>query len=447
MHYNRRLTGAMAGALTFATLTQVAWADDSHGFIEDSSLTLNTRTWFSKEMASKNNLYRYNTKDGPQTSHSRTAWVEGLKLDFRSGYTTGAVGVGTDISVYSAIALDRSTAKAAGGSNRMLVNKDGSVVDDWSKLGIAALKLRFADTQLKVGRQQVDTPMMSYFDLRALPSSFDGASLENTSISGLTLKAGYFDHTSARAAAGTEELGLQWASRAVTPDWNGYVGGDYKFGDDWRATAYVSRLEDVWNRQYLGLAKQLKWGDLTTRVRLDAYNTASEGQELAGNISQQAYGLTVTPTWGADTLKFGLQKIVGNEWFDYVRDSDAMSLPNKMGSYFNGPNETSFQVAYTRDWAAFMPGLTSLLWYIRGWGIDGTDYKGGANGAYTLATSQDDESHYEVGAYLIYAFQSSKFKGASLAVGSNWLRTNSTTQIEGNVEEARVVLNVPLRIF
>ena len=446
MHCIRTLTGAIAGALTFATLIPVAWAED-HGFIEDSSLTLNTRTWFSKEMASKNSLYRYNTPDGPQTSHSRTAWVEGLKLDFRSGFTQTPIGVGMDLSVYSAIALERSTAKAAGGSNRLLVNKDGSVVDDWSKLGIAALKLRLADTQVKIGRQQVETPMMSFLDLRALPASFDGASLENTSVKGLTLKAGYFDHTSPRAAAGTEDLGLQWATRTVTPDWNGYVGGDYKFGTDWRASAYVSRLEDVWDRQYLGLATQAQWGALTTRIRLDAYNTDSQGRELAGNISQQAYGLTVTPIWGPNTLKFGLQKIVGNEWFDYVRDSNAMSLPNTMGSYFNGPNETSFQVAYTRDWAAFMPGLSSLVWYIRGWGIDGTDYKGGANGAYTLATTQDNESHYEVGAYLMYAFQSSRFKGASLAVGSNWLRTNSKTQIEGNVEEARVVLNVPFRIF
>lgn len=446
MHYNRTLTGALAGVLTFATLTPLAWADGPHGFIEDSSLTLNTRTWFSKEIASKTNLYRYTTQDGPQTSHSRTAFVEGLKLDFRSGYTDTRVGVGADLSVYSAVALDRSTAKAAGGSNRLLVNKDGSVVDDWSKLGIAALKLRFADTQLKIGRQQVDTPMMSYFDLRALPASFDGASLENTSLSGLTVKAGYFDHTSPRAAAGTEDLNLQWATRTVNPDWNGYVGGDYTFGKSWRMSGYVSRLENVWDRQYLGVAKQLQWGELTTRIRVDAYNTDAQGQKLAGNISQQAYGLTVTPTWGAETVKFGLQKIVGNEWFDYVRDSNAMTLPNAMGSYFNGPNETSFQIAYTRDWAAFMPGLTSLLWYIRGWGIDGTDYKGGANGAYTLATSQDDASHYEVGAYLIYALQSSRFKGTTLAAGSNWLRSHNN-QIEGNVEEARVVLNVPLRIF
>lgn len=447
MHYKRSITGAMAGAFTFATLAPLAWADDSNGFIEGSSLTLNTRTWFSKEMASKNKLYPYTTKDGAQASHSRTAPVEGLKLDFRSGFTDTTVGVGLDVSVYSAIALDHSAAKAAGGSNRMLVNQDGSVVDDWSKLGIAALKLRVADTQVKVGRQQVDTPMMSFFDLRALPASFDGASLENTSFKGLTLKAGYFDHTSPRAGAGTEDLNLQWASRTVNPAWNGYAGADYTFGDHWRASGYASRLQDVWNRQYLGLAKQLQWGGLTTRVRIDAYNTQSEGRKLAGNISQQAYGLTITPSWGAETVKFGLQKIVGDEWFDYVRDSNAMALPNTMGSYFNGPNETSFQIAYTRDWAAFMPGLTSLLWYIRGWGIDGTHYDGGANGAYTLAASQDNESHYEWGAYLIYAFQSHRFKGASLAVGSNWLRTKSTTQIEGNVEEARVVLNVPFRIF
>lgn len=444
MHSTRRFAGTFAGVLACIAFTQPVNAEE--GFIEGSSLTLNTRHWFSKEMASKSNLFRYTTEDGPQTSHSRSAWVQALKLEYRSGFTDTPVGVGLDLSTYTAIALDHSTAKAAGGSNRMLVNADGDVVDDWSKLGIAALKLRFADTEVKLGRHQVDTPMMSYFDLRALPASFDGASLQNTSIEGLTIKAGYFDHTSPRAAAGTEELALQWASRAVTPDFNAYVGGDYTFGDGWRTSAYVSRLEDVWNRQYLGLAKQLKWGDLTTQIRIDAYNTDSQGRELAGKIEQQAYGLTVTPTYGANTVKFGLQKIVGDEWFDYVRDSNAMSLPNAMGSYFNGPNETSFQVAYTRDWGNLVPGLKSLLWYVRGWGIDGTGYDGGPNGAYTLSPTQDDTSHYEVGAYLLYTLQSGQLKGASLAAGSNWLRTNDN-QIEGNVEEARVVINVPFHIF
>ena len=139
--------------------------------------------------------------------------------------------------------------------------------------------------------------------------------------------------------------------------------------------------------------------------------------------------------------------MVGDEDFDYVGESNAISLPNTMLSYYNGPNERSFQVKYTTDFSAYgVPGLKTILWYIKGWNIDGTDYDGGRNAAYSWASSQDGESHYEVGAFLNYVVQSGRLKNLSILTGNAWHRA-SRNQIEGNLEEFRLIVNLPVKLF
>jgi len=417
------------------------------GFIEDSSLILNTRQWYSHEIGRKDTYYQAQTSEGRRAVRDRTAWLEGFKLDYSSGFTQGMVGFGLDLSMYSAVALERSKLATAGGSNRLLVDKDGDVVDDWSKVGVAALKFKVFDTVLKVGRHQVKTPVMSYSDSRTLPSSYDGVSLESHDIEGLTIKSGYFDKATPRTGAGSQDLSPSFGSRRVTSDWVAYAGADYLAKSGWRASVYASRFEDIWDREYVGLGQPFNWNGITTDVQFDFYNTQSSGREVAGRIDQQAYGLSVSPKYKNHTLKFGLQQIKGDEFFDYVAESNAINLPNTQLSFYNGPNERSFQIHYTNDFAAYgLPGFKTMLWYIKGWGIDGTHYDGGTNGIYSSVLKQSDESHYEVGTFVNYVVQSGDLKGVSLLSGYAWHRA-SEYQAEGNVEEFRLIVNVPFKIL
>lgn len=417
------------------------------GFIEDSSLTLNTRQWYSKEMAGKGARFTAQTAQGPRSVSDRTAWLQGFKLDYVSGFTQGQVGFGLDLSAYSAVALERGKLATAGGSNRLLVDKDGGVVDDWSKLGVAALKFKVADTVLKIGRHQVKTPVMNYADTRTLPASYDGVSLESHDIEGLTIKSGYFDKGTPRTGSRSQDLRPSFGSRLVTSDWVAYVGADYVARSGWRASAYTSRFENIWDREYAGLGDKFHWKALTTDVQFDFYNTQSSGSEVAGRIDQQAYGLSITPSYKNHTLKFGLQQIKGNEYFDYVAESNAENLPNTLLSYYNGPNERSIQVNYTNDFAAYgVPGFKTMLWFAKGWGIDGTHYDGGPNGIYASVLKQSGESHHEVGTYVSYTVQSGNFKGANLLSGYSWHRA-SANQLEGNLDEFRLIVNVPFKIF
>lgn len=298
------------GSLAAAVCTSQA-QDQDQGFLQDSSLTLNTRQWYSYEVGHKATYFKLQEPDGVRKLRDRTAWLEGIRLDFVSGFTEGPVKFGLDLSTFSAVALERSRKAVAGGSNRMLVNQDGDVVDDWSKLGIAALKFKVADTLLKVGRHQVRTPMMSYTDTRTLPSSFNGLSLESHDVEGLTIKSGYFDKGSPRTGAGSQDLSPTFGSILVTSDFNAYAGADYISSAGWRSSAYVSRFDDIWDREYLSLGAKSSWGPLNVDVQLDAYNTQSSGREIAGNIDQQAYGLSITPQWRNHSLKIGVQQIRG----------------------------------------------------------------------------------------------------------------------------------------
>lgn len=434
------------GTLAAAVLTSNVHAQEQ-GFLDDSSLTLNTRQWYSHEVGHKATYFKLQTPDGVRMLRDRTAWLEGFRLDFVSGFTQGPVKYGLDLSTFSAVALERSRIAAAGGSNRLLVDKDGDVVDDWSKLGIAALKFKVADTLLKVGRQQVRTPMMSYTDTRTLPSTFNGVSLESHDVEGLTIKSGYFDKGSPRTGAGSQDLSPTYGSPLVTSDFNAYAGADYVSSAGWRSSAYVSRFDDIWDREYLGLGTKTNWGSVNVDVQLDAYNTQSSGREIGGRIDQQAYGLTITPQWRNHSLKIGLQQIKGDEYFDYPFESNAISLPNTMMSFFNGPNERSIGVFYNNDWVAYgLPGLKTTLWYIKGMGIDGSHYDGGPNGIYNSVLKQRGESHYEVGGNASYTVQSGTFKNISLITSYSSHRA-SEYQLEGNLDEFRLIVNVPIKVF
>lgn len=219
-----RSTQVAVGLSAVFFLTPTPTKAQEAGFIEDSSLTLNTRQWYSHEIARKANYYNAQTADGVRKVHDRTAWLQGFKLDYVSGFTQGMIGFGLDLSLYSAVSLERSKLATAGGSNRLLADKDGNVVDDWTKAGVAALKFKVADTVVKVGRHQVKTPVMNYSDTRTLPASYDGASLESHDIEGLTIKSGYFNKGTPRTGAGSQDLSPTFGSRLVTSDWIAYAG-------------------------------------------------------------------------------------------------------------------------------------------------------------------------------------------------------------------------------
>ncbi|UUC51348.1 OprD family porin [Pseudomonas citronellolis] len=421
------------------------------GFIEGQKLTLSTRNFFSREQMHDSFGFRIPKEGGSEFTHSRRAWVQGSILQYSSGYTQGTVGFGLDVAGFNAINLERGKGVIGGGGNRTLAHSDGEAVDEWSKLGIANLRLRVSNTELKAGRFQVETPVFNSIDNRALPSSFNGVGLLSEELAGLSLQAGSFTRASPRTGAGDEDFTTEYGTRQVKGDRYSYLGGTYKVADNLSVSAYGGHFEDVWNQYYLGLSHDL--GDaqsLALNTSFNLYSTRDTGNREAGYIDNDTWSLAFTLSHGAHSLMLGWQQVDGNEYFDYVHETSAIYLANSLLSDYNGPNEKSVQLRYGTDFAPYgVPGLSTAVWYAKGWDIDGTHYDGDRNGAYgnyAEVRGQDGEKHHELGLMGTYVVQDGPLKRSKFRL-MYMKHLASQNQVDGSVDEVRLVSTFPFDLL
>ncbi len=423
----------------------------ARGFIEGQQLTFSTRNFAAREQM-KDSFHFNIKKDGyTEPTHSRYTWTQGSQLKYSSGYTQGTIGVGLEAAAFNEIALERGHGAIAGGGTRTLTDSDGDAVGQWSKMGLANLKLRASNTELRAGRQQVETPVFNINDNRALPSSFDGVSLLSEELEGLQLQGGSFTRASPRTGSGNERLTSEYGAQGFHGDRFSYAGGSYQALRNLKLTAYAGNFEDVWNQYYFGASHDL--GDpetLALNTSLNYYSTHDSGDRKAGYIDNDAYSLGFTLTHGAHAVLLGWQQIRGDEYFDYVHETAAIYLANSLLSDYNGPNEKSLQLRYSTDWAGFgVPGLTSMIWYAKGWGIDGTHYDGDRNGAYgnyDEVRNQDGEKHHELGLSGGYTLQGGPLKQSSFRL-TYMKHLASQNQVDGSVNEIRLVSNFPFNLL
>ncbi len=269
------------------------------GLFEGQSLTLTTRNFYSRENMKDSFTFRIpKAGGGSQRIHQRNAWVQGTVLKYSSGYTQGSIGFGFDVAAFNEIALERGKGRIGGGGNRTLANSDGEAIGEWSKLGVANIRLRASNTEFKAGRFLVNTPVFSYIDNRALPSSFTGFAVTSEELDNLSLQAGSFRKVSPRTGSGDEDMTTEYGTRQVKGDRLNYLGGNYKPLDGLEISLYGSHFQDVWNQYYLGVTHDI--GDLENGIALrTAFNGYHTGDTevipgLAERWDVSADGLSYT---------------------------------------------------------------------------------------------------------------------------------------------------------
>lgn len=153
-------------------------------------------------------------------------------------------------------------------------------------LGVANIRLRASNTEFKAGRFLVNTPVFSYIDNRALPSSFTGFAVTSEELDNLSLQAGSFRKVSPRTGSGDEDMTTEYGTRQVKGDRLNYLGGNYKPLDGLEISLYGSHFQDVWNQYYLGVTHDI--GDLENGIALrtafNGYHTGDTGAREAGYI-------------------------------------------------------------------------------------------------------------------------------------------------------------------
>ncbi|WP_339528952.1 OprD family porin [Pseudomonas mucidolens] len=432
------------------TLASANAQSGANGFIEDFSLGGQTRNWYSNEQKYRGGSFSYQKHGQTVTDRRRENWVQGTIINATSGFTQGTVGVSTEVAVYNALVLDRSKRDIKGGSNRTLADSNGDAVDQWSKLGLANVKFRVSNTTLTAGRQNFSSGIVDTIGNRALPSSFQGVSIDSQEFSNLSFQGGIFDRVSPRTEQSLSKFRTEYGNGAETD--KVYTAGlNYQPFKSLKTSFFGANVKDFWNQYYFGATHQL--GDsqeLALTTGFNYYKTVDEGKKLMGEIDNDTFSLSLGLAHQAHSLTFSYQAVNGNEYFDYLHETNGIYLANSLTSDFNGPNEKSFQVAYAINMAEYgVPGLKFNIYSARGWGIDGTHYTGNggrAQFAYDGIQSQDGEKHQEYGVGAGYAVQSGPLK--ETAIRATYVEhRGSANQSDGSIKEFRLVTTIPFNIL
>ena len=405
----------------------------SQGFIKDSHLELMFRNYSDV----------LDAKEGPH----RHAWIQALMANYESGYTQGPIGFGVDASVYAALKLDGG----AGAGNMVHVAKGGGGSNQlaWAYPGIYDVKARISNTVVKYGLQIVDNPFMEPHDNRALPPTFLGATIVSNEFKNVMLEGGSFTKTDARGRSTLINLTSQYGGTRI--DRLSYVGGTWDYLPTGSVALYANQAENVWNqyyasvRQSFGSPSSVKWTGFG-----NVYSTHDTGDARQGYINNNAYSLSLAAQHGPHELLLGFQQVLGDQFFDYLNETNGIFLTNSMDVDYNAPHEKSLQLRYTfygKDGG--LPGFKAMVWGLTGWGADGS--VGAANdpshsGIYWKDGQPVQGRHHEFGFIPSYTIQSGRFKDTKITFIAMW-HVGSAHYSDSTNQEYRLVVNLPVTVF
>lgn len=393
------------------------------------------------------NDYRH---DAQRDKSYQQEWAQGFIGRFSSGFTPGTVGFGVDAHGFLGLRLD--SGRGTSGTGLLPLDSDGRAEPDYSSAGMA-LKWRAADSVLKIGEMEVETPVFDTADKRLQPEYATGLLLESQAMPGFKWVAGHFTafKNQAQSSAhddfegyGATTRGRSISLAGVQTDSAGPLGG----------ALYTSQLSDTWRQYYanLNLKQQLS---SDTRLSWDAnlYRTVDAGQASAGAIATTASSLMSRLKTGGQTFSLGYQKIHGDTPFDFV-GGDSIYLANSIKySDFNGANEQSWQLRYDLDLTQAVPGLSFMTRYVRGSGIDGSGApQGGAYNPFDAArqryvpTQGKDGRHWERDVTLAYTVPSGAAKDLTLNL-SHVSHRGNTAQGNNDIDRLYIVVEYPFDLL
>jgi len=433
---------SLALAVALGVLAQQAGAA---GFVEDSKLSLSSRTMY----------FDGDNRDGGDDNRESG---QGFKLDYLSGFTEGTVGFGVDVQALWGIHLDGGRGHHPDGSTFFPSDSDGSAVSQWARVGGNA-KARFSKTEAHFGSALAPAlPILVANDGRLLPQTFEGGTITSKEIDNLTLNAGQLTHAMGRASSNRTGLSVNGA----TADSNKfrYAGADWKVTKDLTLQYYYSNLEDFYKQHFLGLVHVYPISeDQSFKTDLRYFDSSSDGknggpgaynfnnnngyEKNDGKVDNKTWSAMFTYTLGGHSLMVGHQQVSddgGFVWLNQGSVRDGNGRPEGAGgasfylftdSMINqfakaGENTTFGQYSY--DFARLgVPGLKASVAYLRG---DDIRYTSG-NGTY---------HEWERDARVDYVIQEGALKGLGASLRHGVYRGEGT-QASPDQDQTRLIFN------
>jgi hypothetical protein len=167
----KKIVLSVVAVSTLAT-TGVFAASDMAEMFKEGKASGQVRTFYINRA--------YDFKNGSTSDYSR----DGLALGGKLGFETAALhGISAGTVLYTTNKLDNESKTASKNDKTLFDGND----DGYTMLGQAYLQGVFGKTTVKIGRQQLDTPLAGSDDARMLPNLFEAAVVTNGDLPNTTL--------------------------------------------------------------------------------------------------------------------------------------------------------------------------------------------------------------------------------------------------------------------
>ena len=433
---------SLAVAVALGVFAQTAGAA---GFVEDSKLSLSSRTMY----------FNNDNRDGGADNRESG---QGFKLDYISGFTEGTVGFGVDAQALWGIHLDGGRGKHPDNSSFFPSDSDGSAASQWARFGANA-KARFSKTEVHFGSALApNLPILVSNDGRLLPQTFEGGTIQSKEIDNLTINAGQLTHAMGRASS--NRTGLSIAGATADSNKFRYGGLDYKLTPDLTLQYYYSNLEDFYKQHFLGATHVFKIADdQSFKTDLRYFDSSSDGNnghgggynfsnnggyaKNTGKVDNKTWTAMFTYTLGGHALMLGRQQVSDDGGFVWLNQGNVVDgngrpegaagssfylFTDSMINQFARAGENTNFGQYSYDFASLgVPGLKASVSYLRG---DDIRYKSG-HGTY---------NEWERDARVDYTIQQGTLKGLGFSLRQGVYRGGSN-EASADQDQTRFIVN------
>ena len=359
-------------------------------FIDDSQVQLKFKNFYLDRQYA----------DLPQNNWG--SWSQAVTLDAKSGYADlGAIQVGADILIQHAVRLNGRDKNP----DWVLPHDGEKQARDFGKVG-ATLKAKVSQTELKVGEILPVSPVLVFDPSRQLLTTYSGAWLESKEMKDTKLTLAYIDGINNRYDNQFREL-TKFAPPAYD---NGakadgmYIAGiDHQFNQNIGASYWYADVQDIYQQHYVGVNYKTTLGakaKLESHIRY--FDNSESGDQLYGNIDNQALSVGAKINHGAHTVGLGYQQMFGQNAFPTIGGWVPQPyLVNWGVATFTNVNEKSWGFTYAYDFSELgAKGLNATAVYFTGSNAD-------------VAGKQAQKSD-EINLIVNYTLPEGKFKGLGI---------------------------------
>ena len=381
----------------------------------------------SEAQISLRNLYfnrDFRQTDAPQSKADE--WAQGVRAEWRSGYTSGRIGFGLDAIGLLGIKLDSSPDRTGTGLLKT-DRSEGRAMDEYSELGLTA-RLRLDDHVLRLGTLLPLLPLAMHNDSRLLPQSFRGAWLQTGERQNLKLDLGRFDRVNLRDSSNHERMtpvqggarNVRLRSANIDANAFDFAGLTWQPTEQTRASWHYGELKDIYRQHYLTLGQSWQL-ESDRRVSLDL-RFADSSDAGRSNIDNRMTSLGLSYQAGMHRLSTSYQHMEGDTGFAYLNGTDPFLAHLVQIQDFANRDERSWQVRHDYSFADLgLPGLKLMNRYTHGHNIEHADGRG---------------KEWERNTDVVYVIQQGPLKNLSV----HWRNATYRSNFASDMDENRLIL-------